>query len=89
MICPLHGPILKENLGVVESVSEKGKYTYKIDIDKIKLPINKGTTVGKIDVLENGKVVSTGELVIDQTIAPLKFFELFKKGLVDLVSGNL
>ncbi len=81
--------ILKENLGVVESVSEKGKYTYKIDIDKIKLPINKGTTVGKIDVLENGKVVSTGELVINQTIAPLKFFELFKKGLVDLVSGNL
>lgn len=81
--------ILKDNLGVVESVSEKGKYTYKIDVDKIKLPINKGTKVGKIDVLENGKVVSTGELIIDQTIAPLKFLELLKKGIVDLVSGNL
>ena len=81
--------ILKDNLGVVEEVGSKGKYSYNIDVDKIKLPISKGTKVGKIDVLENGKVVSTGELVIADSIAPLNYGELFKKGIIDLISGNL
>ena len=81
--------ILKDNLGVVENVLEKEKYSYEIDVDKIKLPINEGSKVGKIKVLKKGNVVATGDLVISETITPLSYLELLKKGIVDLVSGNL
>ena len=77
--------ILKDNLSTVE----KGKYSYKIDIDKIKLPINEGSKVGKIKVLENGKTITAGDLVVSETITPLSYLELLKKGIIDLISGNL
>ena len=81
--------ILKDNLGVVENIGDNKKYSYNVSIDKIKLPINKGSKIGKIEVLENKKIVSTGDLVISDTIAPLSYLDLFKKGAIDLISGNL
>ncbi len=80
---------LKDDLGVVEKVGDKGKYTFEKKIKEIKLPLKKNEKVGKLIVLENNKKVAEEDLIVDKSIEALSFGELFKKGVVDLVSGNI
>lgn len=81
---------LKNDLGVVELVDDK-KHNYKYDIvlDNIKLPIKSGSTVGRINVLENGKEVSSTDLIVQKDVKELNFIELFYSNVKSIVSGQL
>ena len=82
--------VLKDDLSVVENVDGKEhKYTYDINIDDIKLPIKKGDVVGKINVIENKKIVSSSVLTTDRNINKLNFFDLFFNSLLDTFSGEI
>ena len=82
--------VLKNNLGVVELVSDdKHNYKYEVELDEINLPINSGSVVGKINVLENGKVVSTGDLVINKNAKKLSVLELFYNSSKSICNGNI
>lgn len=82
--------VLKDDLSVVESVDGKEhKYTYDINIDDISLPIKKGDVIGKINVLENKKIVSSSVLTTDCNINKLNFFDLFYNSLLDIFSGEI
>ena len=82
--------VLKDDLSVVESVDGKEhKYTYDINIDDIRLPIKKGDVIGKINVLENKKIVSSSVLTTDCNINKLNFFDLFYNSLLDTFSGEI
>ena len=82
--------VLKDDLSVVESVDGKEhKYTYDINIDDIRLPIKKGDVIGKINVLENKKIVSSSVLTTDCNINKLNFFDLFYNSLLDIFSGEI
>ena len=82
--------VLKNNLGVVELVSDdKHNYKYEVELDEINLPINSGSVVGKINVLENGKVVSTGDLVINKNAKKLSVLELFYNSIKSICNGNI
>ena len=82
--------VLKDDLSVVESVDGKEhKYTYDINIDDIRLPIKKGDVIGKINVLENKKIVSSSVLTTDCNINKLNFFDLFYNSLLDTFSGQI
>ena len=82
--------VLKNNLGVVELVSDdKHNYKYEVELDEINLPINSGSVVGKINVLENGKVVSTGDLVINKIAKKLSVLELFYNSIKSICNGNI
>lgn len=82
--------VLKNDLGVVELVSDdKHNYKYEVELDEINLPINSGSVVGKINVLENGKVVSTGDLVINKNAKKLSVLELFYNSIKSICNGNI
>lgn len=82
--------ILKEDLGVVELLDgSEHKYQYQVDIDNIKLPVNPGDKVGTIKVLENNKVVSTGNLTVKTKIMELGYFDLLFNSLLDIFSGEI
>lgn len=81
---------LKNNLNVVENVDSNNKnYKFNVKVDDINIPLKKNTTVGKIEVLYKGKLVSTGELTVDEDIQKSTYLDLFRKNLVDLVVGNI
>ena len=81
---------LEDNLGVIEDkTSSNKKYTYRIKMNSIKLPIKKGQIVGQIKVLENKKVISTGNLISLHDASALNYFELMIKGLKEIVSGTI
>lgn len=82
--------ILKDDLGVVELVdADRQKYKYNIEIDDIKLPLSKGDIVGKIDVISNNKVVSTGDLIVNKNAKKLNIWELFYNSFRGVCSGEI
>lgn len=81
---------LKNNLNVVENVDSNNKnYKFNVQVDDLNLPLKKNTVVGKIEVLYKGKLVSTGELIVDENIEKSTYLELYRKNLIDLVVGNI
>lgn len=81
---------LKNNLNVVENsgINNK-KYKFSVKVNDIKLPIKKDSVVGKIEALYKNKVVSTGELIVDEDIEELSYLELLKENLMNVVFGNI
>lgn len=82
--------ILKDDLSVVENLDgSEHTYNYNVEINSIKLPIASGDVVGIIKVLENGKVISTGELTVKGKITKLSYFDLLLNSLLDIFSGEI
>lgn len=79
--------IIKENLGVIEGVGENKNYKYKVILNKIKYPIYKGETVGKINILYKNNIVSTSDLVCNSNIKKINYFKLVLNNLIGLVFG--
>ena len=81
--------LLKDNLVVIEeSGIKKKKYSYEVNINDIKLPINTGDKIGIIKVLDNKKVVSSSDLVSDSSVRSLDLINLYWNNLKDIVFGN-
>ena len=81
--------LLKDNLVVIEeSGIKKKKYSYEVNINDIKLPINTGDKIGIIKVLYNKKVVSSSDLVSDSSVRSLDLINLYWNNLKDIVFGN-
>ena len=82
--------VLKDDLGVIEDkTSSNSKYKYSVKINSIKLPIKKGQVVGKVNVLENNKIVSTGNLISSENVSSMNYLELMLKVFKDIVSGTI
>lgn len=80
---------LKDNLNVVEDVGNNTKYKYKIKTNKIKLPIDKNSVLGRIDVIDKNKVITSGDLISKYRVDKLNIFELYKENFSNLIFGIL
>lgn len=82
--------ILADDLVTIEEINGKDyKYSYNIKINDIKLPINKGDSIGKISVLENNKIISSVNLTVNSNIKKLSYFNLLINSLLDIFSGEI
>ena len=82
--------ILKDDLGVIEEMgSNKHKYTYKYKIDNIELPIRKNSIVGKINVYEDSKLLTSGDLISDEDVNKISYLKLFLDGMKNIVNGEI
>jgi len=80
---------LKNNLNVIEGVgSNDTKYQFDVKVDDIKLPVKKGTVVGKMEVLYKGKMVSSGELIVDKDVDKLSYLGLLLKNIRNVLIGQ-
>ena len=61
-------------------------YDTKIIVNDIELPINKGTIVGKIEVLYNDEVVKTDNLVAGNDVKKINYFKYLFNNLKDIVN---
>lgn len=67
---------------------EQKKYNYEIKTNKIKLPIKKGDTIGKIIVKDGKNTITESNLTVNKDIKSLSFISLFGSTLKDIISGN-
>ena len=80
--------LLKRDLTVLQDkITSKHKYTYKIKMDSLCVPIKKNDLVGKIKVYENNKFITEGDLISDRNVNELSYFELYINTLKNSILG--
>ena len=67
--------------------SKSNKYKYKVKINDFKYPIKKGSVVGKINVLLKDNKVSSSNLIVNDNIELLSYFDLFIRNIFDVIRG--
>lgn len=65
------------------------KYSYKVKMDDVSLPLKKGDSVGSIDVYEKSKKITSMDLVVNQSIEQLNFLELYIETIKNSILGIL
>lgn len=77
--------VLKDDLSVLsKKIDKKINYNYDIDINDIKYPISKEESIGKINLLNNNKLVKSVDLVTDNDIYKISYYKYIINNLLNL-----
>lgn len=81
--------ILKHDISILRKKSDVGiNYDTSVKINDIKLPLKKGDIVGKIEVLDNGNVIESEDLVVDEDVDKINYFKYLYNSFKNIISGN-
>lgn len=81
--------VSKETITILSKKSDKERnIIYETQIDKIVAPIKRGDIVGKINILEDGKVISTIDATIKENIDKANIFTIFLRNLKEIIKGS-
>lgn len=81
--------ITKDSLSILSKKSDASiNYDTKVTIDEIKLPMKKGSVVGKLDVICNDKIIKSTDLIISDDVEKINYFVYIYNNLKDIISGN-
>ena len=81
--------IVKNDISILNKKSSKKRnITYKVKLDKKKLPIKKNEKVGIIEVKENGKVIYKDNVYSKNLIKKANLLEVLIRNLKDIFSGR-
>ena len=72
-----------------KKMQNKKTVTYKIDINNIEAPVNKGDVVGSITLIENDKETRTIPLTVKESIKKANIFELYLRNMKELLLGQI
>lgn len=75
--------ILNTKLGTKRNV------TYNLELSTISAPIKKGDSIGKINVMENSKIIMTIDATTTKDINKANIFIVYYRNLLDIISGNI
>ena len=81
--------VLSDDLVVVLESFNKSKYKYNIKIDKVNLPIKKGDKIGTIEVLDNNKVISKGNVISNSSACRQSYLSFYLKTLYNYILGSI
>lgn len=79
----------KEVTTLNKKTKKLGEITYDVKLNDIKIPIKTGDIVGKMDVLEDGKVVGSVDVTVSENIDKINFLGLFARYFQDITTGNI
>lgn len=78
------------DIGVLsKKSSNKKKYDYEVKMKSLSLPVEKGGVVGKVIVKDGKKNITSVDLTVSENVKSLSFWQLFIRGIIDAVSGNI
>ena len=78
----------KEDITDLIKQNEEKTYSYNITKYKILAPVNKGDTVGNLEVIDNnGKVIKKVDIIINETIEKNNFLSLFWNIFKKVITG--
>lgn len=82
--------VSKETITILNKKSdEKRNITYELNIDKIIAPVKKGDKVGVINIIEDGKIISTVDATVMNDIEKANIFTIFVRNLKEVIKGNI
>ena len=74
---------------LVEKGEEKNALNQEIELNKLKLPIKKGETVGILKLKDGNKVISKVELTVKKDVKKASIIELYKRSLNSIITGSV
>ena len=69
------------------NMKEKRNVTYEIEVDIIKAPVKVGDVVGKINIIENSKVINTIDITVKNNVDKANIFIIYYRNLKNLFKG--
>lgn len=82
--------VSKETITILNKKSDEIRnITYETDINSIVAPIKKGTVVGKINIIEDGKIIGTVDATVKENIEKANFFTILGRNIKELLKGSL
>lgn len=79
----------REDVNILNTkVGTKRNVTYEVEIDDIKAPVKKGDVVGKINVIENNKIIMTVDCTVDKNVDRASIVRVYFRNLLDVVKGT-
>lgn len=80
---------VKDELSVLSKKSDKSiNYDTNIYISDLKVPVEKGEVVGKIDVLYNGNVIKSSNLISLDEVKKISYFKCLFNDFKKVISGD-
>lgn len=80
----------KDNITILSKKSDKKRnITYETEVDTIVAPVKKGDVVGKINIIEDNKVISTVEATVLEDIDKANIFIVLLRNMKEMLSGNI
>ncbi len=79
-----------EDLNILYKKGETKKdFIYKIEINENKAPLRKGDNIGLIKALDNGKVIISVGVTVQENVDKANILQLYLRYLLDLVKGDI
>lgn len=79
-----------EDIKILNKKQENKKnVTYKIEVEDLEAPINKGDKVGTITLVENDKITRTINLTVKENVKKANIFELYIRNIKELLLGQI
>ena len=80
----------KEDINILNSkTGTKRNVTYKLELKSVKAPIKKGDVVGKINIIENNKIIMTTDATINEDIRKADIIKVYLRNILDIAKGNI
>lgn len=80
--------VAKDDINILNSKNKnKRKVSYKVSLNKVKAPLNKNDIVGKADIIENNKIISSVDLIVDKDINKANILSVYLRNIKKLVIG--
>lgn len=77
--------VVKDDLSILNKKTSKSiNYDYEIKINKIKLPLKKNDVVGRINLLDDNKVIKSSDLIVDENVKKIGYFNYLINELLAL-----
>ena len=69
------------------NTKDKRNVTYEIEADTIKAPVKVGDIVGKINVIENNKIINTVDITVKNDVDKANILTIYYRNLKNLFKG--
>lgn len=80
--------VLKEDITNLKKINENSlNYTYELELQELKAPMNQGDVVGKVKILNEGKILHEENVVLSENAEKASVWDLFKKNFNMITAG--
>ena len=80
----------KEDVTILNTKSgTKRNVTYQVHVKTVKAPVKVGDVVGKIDILEDNKILMTIDATVGETVEKVNIFTAYYRELLNIMRGTL
>lgn len=82
--------VSKETITILNKKSDEIRnISYETDIDNLVAPIKKGDIIGKINIIEDGKIIGTVDATVKEDVKKANFFIILVRNIKEIIKGSL